>query len=42
MMAKMMRVRFIMADEDKNKTRIGDACHGQLLVPEKENAFNVY
>jgi hypothetical protein len=41
MMAKMKRVRFIMADENKNKTKIGDACHGHLLVPEEENAFNV-
>jgi hypothetical protein len=38
----MKGVRFSMADENKNKTRIGDACHGYLLVPEEENAFNVY
>ena len=42
MMAKMKRVRFIMAGKNKNKTRIGDACHGHLLVLEEENAFNVY
>jgi hypothetical protein len=41
MLAKMKRVRFIMADENKHKTRIGDACHGHLLVPEEKNAFNV-
>jgi hypothetical protein len=41
MMAKIKRVRFIMANENKSKTMIGDACHGRLLVPEEENAFNV-
>ena len=42
MSTKMKTVRFIMANEVKNKTRISDACHGHLLLPEEENAFNVY
>ena len=28
-------------EENKNETRKDDACHGHLLLPEAENAFNV-
>ncbi len=42
MSAKMKTVKFIIANENKNKTKIGDASHGHLLLPEEENAFNVY
>ena len=42
MSAKIKTVRFIMANENKNKTRNDDTCHGHLLLLEEENAFNVY